>query len=136
MVLMFDELIGTLQEFASVPVTELEIAPTHLSVPEAAGLPLGGLTAWRATMTKAKVSKGHNVLVTGIGGGVALFALQFAVAAGANVYVSSGSQDKIDKAKKLGAVDGVNYKEKDWSKKLRSLLPKSRPLVIFPDARC
>lgn len=116
---------GTLQEFMVVKQTELEEAPPHLSNVEAAAIPLTGLTAWRAVMTKCgskNIGPGKNVLITGIGGGVALMALEFARAAGANVYVTSGSQDKLEKAKKLGAKDGVSYKEKDWDKKLLGML--------------
>ncbi|KAF2479726.1 hypothetical protein BDY17DRAFT_318994 [Neohortaea acidophila] len=121
--------VGTLQELVTIDASELEEAPEHLSSVEAAAMPLTGLTAWRATMTKsANAKKGHNILITGIGGGVALMALVFASAAGANVFVTSGNQEKIDKAKKLGAKDGVIYKEKDWDKQLLSKLPKDRPL--------
>lgn len=56
-------------------------------------------------------------------------ALLFLVAAGANVYVTSGSEEKIRKAKELGATGGVNYKDKDWSKKLQKMLPKDRPYL-------
>lgn len=65
----------------------------------------------RAVFTKALVQKDQHILITGIGGGVALFALQFAVAAGANVYVTSSSQEKIQRAIELGAKGGVNYKD-------------------------
>lgn len=112
---------GTLQEYMLVGQSELEEAPSHLSNVEAAAIPLTGLTAWRAVMVKCgshNIAPGKNVLVTGIGGGVALMALEFARAAGANVYVTSGSEEKLEKAKKLGATDGVIYKEKDWDKKL------------------
>lgn len=119
--------LGTLGETVTIDASELEEAPSHLSSVESAALPLTGLTAWRATMTKSGNAKpGHNILVTGIGGGVAIMALLFAVAAGANVYVSSGSQEKIDRAKSMGAKGGVNYKEKGWEKKLVELLPKER----------
>lgn len=64
----------------------------------------------RATIINGAVKKGDNVLITGIGGGVALIALQICVAQGANVYVSSGSEGKIRKAVELGAKGGVNYK--------------------------
>lgn len=116
---------GTLQEYMVVKQTELEEAPAHLTSVEAAAVPLTGLTAWRAVMVKCgshNIGPGKNVLVTGIGGGVALMALEFARAAGANVYVTSGSEDKIAKAKQLGAKGGVNYKEKDWDKKLLGML--------------
>lgn len=116
---------GTLQEFMTIKASELEEAPEHLDSVHAAAVPLTGLTAWRAVMVKCgekNVGPGKNILITGIGGGVALMALEFARAAGANVYVTSGSQEKIDKAIELGAKGGVNYKEKDWDKKLLGML--------------
>lgn len=116
---------GTLQEYMVVKESELEEAPPHLDSVEAAAIPLTGLTAWRAVMVKCgshNVGPGKNVLITGIGGGVALMALEFARAAGANVYVTSGSQEKIEKAKALGAKGGVSYKEDGWDKKLLAML--------------
>ena len=62
-------------------------------------------------MVKGKVSAGQNVLITGIGGGVAILALQLCVAKGANVYVTSGNEDKVRKAIQLGARGGANYKD-------------------------
>ncbi|KAI9807442.1 MAG: hypothetical protein M1833_000187 [Piccolia ochrophora] len=119
--------IGTLQEYAVVDKSEVEEAPMHLSLPEAAALPLTGLTAWRAVFTKSGNAKpGRNLLITGIGGGVALNALQFASAEGCNVFVTSGSEEKLQKAKELGAQGGVNYKDEEWPKKLLEQLPKSR----------
>lgn len=119
--------LGTLGETVTIDAGELEDAPTHLSSIESAALPLTGLTAWRATMVKSGNAKpGRNILITGIGGGVAIMALLFAVAAGANVFVSSGSQEKIDRAKSMGAKGGINYKEKGWEKTLKELLPKDR----------
>lgn len=67
--------------------------------------------SYRAVFTKCQIEKGDHVLITGIGGGVALFALQFAVAAGAHVYVTSSSPEKIQKAIELGAKGGANYKK-------------------------
>lgn len=121
---------GTLGDHIVIDAGELEEAPSHLDDVEAASIPLTGLTAWRAVITKSGNAKpGRNILVTGIGGGVAIMALLFATARGANVYVTSGSEEKIQKAKELGAVGGVNYKEKDWGKKLKALLPKDRPYL-------
>jgi NADPH:quinone reductase-like Zn-dependent oxidoreductase len=121
--------IGTLSEVAVVNENEVELAPEHLSDAEAAALPLTGLTAWRALVTKSgEAEEGRNILVTGIGGGVALMALQFAVAKGCNVYVTSGSEEKIEKAKKMGAKGGVNYKGATWEKELLKLLPNDRPV--------
>ncbi|CEL00588.1 Putative Alcohol dehydrogenase [Aspergillus calidoustus] len=120
---------GTLQEYITIEESEVEEAPEHLSDAEAAALPLAGLTAWRATVVKAgerNTGKGAAVLITGIGGGVALFALQFAVAQGADVYVTSSSEEKIKKSLELGAKAGVSYKEDGWEKKLLGLLPKGK----------
>jgi zinc-binding alcohol dehydrogenase/oxidoreductase len=112
---------GTMAEYVRVPVANLVEKPAHLSFTEAATLPLAGVTAFRALMARAGVASGESVLITGIGGGVALFALQFAVTAGAKVYVSSGSDDKLARAKELGALGGANYKEKGWVETLRAL---------------
>lgn len=113
---------GTFAEYIAIDAHYLYRKPTHLSFKQAAALPLAGLTAWRALMTRAglqtKASIPEKVLVTGIGGGAALYALQFAVAAGAEVWVTSGSDDKISRAKELGAVGGINYRQPDWHKTL------------------
>ncbi|KAI5299956.1 putative monocarboxylate transporter mch1 [Ascosphaera pollenicola] len=117
---------GTLQEYLLVDSPRQTVpAPEHLSDVEAAALPLAGLTAWRALVTKCddkNTSDGAAVLITGIGGGVALMAMQFAVARGAIVIVTSGDQAKIEKAKALGALGGVLYKEQGWEKKALQLL--------------
>ncbi|KAL8848299.1 MAG: hypothetical protein Q9221_006653 [Calogaya cf. arnoldii] len=120
-----------LQEYAVVPTAELELAPDHLSDTDAAALPLTGLTAWRALSTKSSNAKaGRNILVTGIGGGVALMVLLFGVAKGCNVYVTSSSQAKIDRAKSLVAKGGVLYTEEEgWPKALRNLLPHDRSFL-------
>ncbi|KAJ9608149.1 hypothetical protein H2200_007137 [Cladophialophora chaetospira] len=117
---------GTLQEYMCIDQGELEEAPEHLSSVEAAAFVLTGLTAWRAVMVKCgehNLKPGKNILVTGTGGGVALFALEFARAAGANVFVTSSSEEKIKKAVALGAKGGINYKEDGWDKKLLASLP-------------
>lgn len=123
---------GTLQDYMVIDESELEEAPEHLSAVEAAALPLTGLTAWRAVITKCgehNLKPGRNILVTGIGGGVALMALEFARAAGANVWVTSGTEEKIQKAVGLGAKGGVNYKEEGWDKKLLTLLPAANKQI-------
>lgn len=120
---------GTLQDYVTIEESEVEEAPEHLSDAEAAALPLTGLTGWRALVSKAgerNSGKGAAVLITGIGGGVALIALRFAVARGAHVYVTSSSEDKIKKAVELGASGGVNYKEQGWEKKLAGMLPAGK----------
>ncbi|KAK5629864.1 hypothetical protein RRF57_005579 [Xylaria bambusicola] len=121
---------GTAQDYVVVPETEVELAPEYLTTAEAAALPLVGLTAWRAFVTKSgNALPGRNILVTGIGGGVALAALQFAVAVGCNVYVTSGSPAKLERAKEMGAKGGVSYRDADWNKKLAAMLPRDRPYL-------
>lgn len=118
--------LGTLAEYVAIDQGELELAPEHLSDVEAGALPLTGLTAWRAVMVKCgelNLGPGKNVLITGIGGGVALMALMFAGSTGANVYVTSGNQDKLERAKGLGAKGGVSYKQEGWEKQLKEMLP-------------
>jgi NADPH:quinone reductase-like Zn-dependent oxidoreductase len=111
---------GAFAEYVKVPALNLHEKPEHLSFEEAAALPLAGVTAWRAMFTKCGLKAGEKVLITGIGGGVALAALQFAVAAGAEVWVTSGSEEKIEKAKELGATGGINYKTESWGKALKA----------------
>ena len=112
---------GTFAEQVAIPVPNLSPKPAHLSWEQAAALPLAGLTAWRALFTRAQLKRCERVLVTGIGGGAALFALQFATAAGAQVWVTSSSPDKINRAKILGALGGVNYRDIDWADSLQKL---------------
>ncbi|KAG0645309.1 putative zinc-type alcohol dehydrogenase [Hyphodiscus hymeniophilus] len=120
---------GCCQEYMAVPVAEVEECPSFLADEEAAATPLAALTAWRATIIKAGVKPGDHVLITGIGGGVALFCLQLAVAHGAKVYVTSGSEEKLIKAKKLGAAGGVNYKDPEWMMRLAEMLPADHPFL-------
>lgn len=110
---------GTYAQYVKVPADNVFLKPAHLSWEEAAALPLAGITAYRALVTKGQVQAGETVLVPGIGGGVATFVVQFAVALGAEVYVTSSSDEKIDRAKSLGAVGGVNYTAESWSKQLK-----------------
>ena len=102
---------GTFAEYVVVPVDRLHHKPFHLDFLQASALPLGGLTAYRALFRKGGLRAGQNVLISGFGGGVAQFAFLFAKAVGANVYVSSGSDEKIEKAMKLGAKGAYNYKK-------------------------
>ncbi len=107
---------GTFAEYITVDIDRLVGKPTHLSDHQAAALPLGGLTAYRATMYHGQLKPSDKVLISGFGGGVAQFAFQIAVAVGAEVYVTSSSQDKIDQAIAMGAKGGFNYKEENWAK--------------------
>jgi zinc-binding alcohol dehydrogenase/oxidoreductase len=106
---------GTLAEFITVPADRIHPKPNQLSWEEAAALPLAGLTAYRALVVKGQVQAGDQVLVTGIGGGVAQFVAQFALALGAKVFVSSSAPEKISQAIAQGASAGFNYTDANWS---------------------
>ena len=107
---------GTLAESITVPVGQLAPKPKHLSWNEAAALPFAGLTAYRALFSRAQLQPREKVLISGVGGGVASLALQFAVAQGAEVYVTSGQDQKIERAISLGAAGGFNYTHPGWAK--------------------
>ncbi|KAI0636553.1 NAD-P-binding protein [Trametes polyzona] len=128
--------LGTFTQYVAVERDQVIPTPEHLDDVHAAAWPLGAVTAWRATMVNAAVKPGDNVLITGIGGGVALIALQLCVARGANVYVTSSSEDKIRRAVALGAKGGVSYKAADWPKLLALLLKQNgaRSLSAVVDA--
>ena len=110
---------GTFAEQICIPRANIFPMPGHLSWEQAAALPLAGLTAWRTLFSRCQLKKEERVLITGIGGGVALTALQLAVAAGAEVFVTSGSDAKIERAVALGAKGGANYREAGWEKQLK-----------------
>lgn len=106
---------GTLAEKIAVPVGQLAPKPAGLSWEEAAALPLAGLTAYRALFSRARLQPGERVLVNGVGGGVAWFALQFAAAAGAEAWVTSSSTEKIARAVAHGAKGGFDYTAPGWT---------------------
>ncbi|KAA9338141.1 zinc-binding dehydrogenase [Hymenobacter busanensis] len=109
---------GTFAEYVCVPAAHVYPKPTHLSMEQAAALPLGGVTAYRALFTRGGLQAGERVLVTGIGGGVALLAMQLALAAGAEVWVTSGTPEKLERAQQLGARGGISYRQEKWGVEL------------------
>ena len=124
---------GTYAEFVKVPAANVHAKPSHLTIEEAAALPLAGVTAYRALVTRAALRSGEIVVITGIGGGVALAALTIAVSLGATVYVTSGSDKKIAMAKRSGATGGVSYHASGWSRTLLEIIGR-RPDVIVDGA--
>ncbi|MBW4888349.1 zinc-binding dehydrogenase [Mucilaginibacter sp. HMF5004] len=112
---------GTFAQYVKVNAEYLYDKPAHLSWEQAAAIPLAGLTAYRALFTKGKAKKGDKVLIIGAGSGTGTFLIQWAVAAGCEVYTTSGSAEKIALTKSLGATAGVNYKDADWDEQLKKL---------------
>lgn len=110
---------GTFSEYLAISRKQVVEKPEHLSFEEAAAMPLSALTAYRALFTKARLRPGEKVLVTGIGGGAALWALKLAVSFQAKVFITSGSPEKLIRGLAMGAVSGFNYKEPDWVNKVQ-----------------
>jgi NADPH:quinone reductase-like Zn-dependent oxidoreductase len=112
---------GTFAEAVAVTRSQIYPKPPHLSMAEAAALPLAGLTAYRVLFSRCQAQPGEKLLVTGTGGGVALFCVQFALHAGLEVYVTSGDDTKIEKVKAMGAHGGMNYKSEGWEAVLKQM---------------
>jgi NADPH:quinone reductase-like Zn-dependent oxidoreductase len=112
---------GVLSEYLVIDDTGIAPAPEGLSDEEVSALPTAGLTAWTAVTANGPVGADDVVLVQGTGG-VSTFALQFAAAAGAKVIVTSSSDEKLARAKALGAGEGINYKTTPaWSRRVLEL---------------
>ncbi len=115
---------GTYAELVSLPGENLFPKPATLSWEEAAAFPLAALTAYRGLFTRGQLQAGETVLALGAGSGVSTFVVQLAVQAGARVLVTSSSEDKIERAKELGAQGGVNYTTtEDWPAAVAELGP-------------
>jgi zinc-binding alcohol dehydrogenase/oxidoreductase len=112
---------GTHGELVAVPAENLFPRPARLSWEESAAFPLAGLTAYRALFSRGGLRAGETVLVLGAGSGVSTFAVQLAAQAGARVLVTSSRAEKIERARELGADDGVLYTETDWPEAVREL---------------
>jgi len=115
---------GTYAEYARVPARNCFPIPPGLSFEQAAAFPLVYITVWRMLVTNAQLKSGEHVLILGIGGGVATAALQLAAHIGTHIIVTSSSDEKLEKAKTLGAEHGINYKNADFAKEVRRLTNK------------
>ncbi len=112
---------GVFAEQAAVPAANLYPKPPNLSFEEAASLGIAYATSWRMLFTRARLRPGEAVLIHGIGGGVAIAALQFAKAAGATAIVTSSSDVKLQRAKELGAAHVLNYSTANVAEAVREL---------------
>ncbi len=112
---------GMLREYAVLHEDGVVSVPAHLSDAAAACLPCAGVTAWSALVVDGGLRAGQTVLVQGTGG-VSLFALQFAALAGARVIITSSQDEKLERARQLGASAGINYRTTpDWERRVREL---------------
>jgi NADPH:quinone reductase-like Zn-dependent oxidoreductase len=111
---------GTLAEYIVVPTANLRTIPASIPFTTAAAFPLATLTAWRMLVSRAAARSGEQVLIWGIGGGVALAALQIAIELGATTWVTSGSDDKLERALEMGADHGINHREFEAGREVRA----------------
>ncbi len=119
--LLGEHLPGTFAETVLAPERSVYPRPVGLSWEESAALPLTFLTAWRMLVTKAGARPGESVLIVGIGGGVALAALTIAKALGLTAIVTSGSADKLDRARSLGADFAIDHGSADFAREARRI---------------
>lgn len=125
---------GTYAELVSVPEECLFPRPEGYDALQSAAFPLVGVTAYRALFTRGRLTAGDSVLVLGAGGGLATAAVSMGAALGASMFVTSSSEDKIQKARTLGAVDGVLHFAQDWVERARAVSPSREGFDVVVDA--
>ena len=118
------DLDGVLREFGTFDENGLVCIPDHYSYEEAATLPCAAVTAYHALFESGRMKSNDSVLLEGTGG-VSIFALQFAAALGTRIFITSSSDEKLERAKNLGATDLINYRQReDWDKAVLDLTGK------------
>lgn len=122
--LVGEHIAGTFAEHVVVPAVNAYPKPQGLTFEEAAAFPLTFLTAWRMLVTKARARPGESLLILGIGGGVSLAALAIAKLLGLSVGVTSGSPEKLDRARKLGADFTIDHARTDFTREVRRITGK------------
>jgi NADPH:quinone reductase-like Zn-dependent oxidoreductase len=122
---------GVIADFVVVPEANVLTIPDSIDAATAAALPLATLTAWRMVVSRACVRSGEQVLIQGIGGGVAQASLLIAKSLGAHVWVTSGSDAKLERARMLGADEGINNRNTDVGKEIRGRTGKRGVDVVI-----
>jgi len=122
---------GTMAEYVVVPSANVRRVPLAVSDVEAAAFTLATLTAWRMVVTRAAVQPGEHVLIWGIGGGVAQAALRICVQRGATVWVTSSDDDKLARARLLGAAETINHRGVDVGRQIRERTGKRGVDVVI-----
>jgi NADPH:quinone reductase-like Zn-dependent oxidoreductase len=122
---------GGYAELVAVPGVNVIPKPNNLSWEEAAALPLVTVTAWHMLVTRANVQPGEDVLIHAAGSGVGSIGIQVAKLRGARVIATAGADDKLAKAKALGADELINYRNEDWPQQVRRLTDRRGVDVVF-----
>src|SRR5436189_3218631 len=122
---------GGYAELVAVPAVNVIPKPKNLSWEEAAALPLVTLTAWHMLVTRANVQPGEDVLVQAAGSGVGSLAIQIAKLLGARVITTASSDEKLAKARELGADETINYTRDDWPREVKRLTDRRGVDVVF-----
>jgi NADPH:quinone reductase-like Zn-dependent oxidoreductase len=122
---------GGYAELVAVPGVNLIPKPKNLSWAEAAALPLVTVTAWHMLVTRADVQPGEDVLVQAAGSGVGSLGIQIAKLRGARVIATASSEEKLAKARELGADETINYSSDDWSRQIKRLTNGRGVDVVF-----
>ena len=128
-----EHLSGTLAEYIVVPAVNVRSIPSSIPTDLAAAFSLATLTAWRMVVTRAGVRPDDDVLIWGIGGGVAIAALQICKLLGAHVWVTSSSAEKLAHARALGADEAINHRDVDVAKLIRERTGKRGVDVVVDD---
>jgi NADPH:quinone reductase-like Zn-dependent oxidoreductase len=129
--LLGEHLAGTFAEYVVVPAANVRTVPADIDPHVAAAFPLATLTAWRMVVTRAQVRPGDEVLIWGIGGGVALAALQLCRQIGARTWVTSSSDEKLARARALGADETLNHRTQDVAREVRARTGKRGVTVVI-----
>jgi NADPH:quinone reductase-like Zn-dependent oxidoreductase len=122
---------GGYAQFVTVPGVNVIPKPSDLKWEEAAALPLVTVTAWHMLVSRARLQAGENLLVHAAGSGVGSIAIQIGKLLGARVVATAGSDEKLTKARDLGADDTINYTQVDWPKEVRKLTNRTGVDVVF-----
>lgn len=125
---------GTMGEYLVVPAENVFPAPDHLDMEQAAALGVTAITAYRMLFTRGRMRPGYHVLITGIGGGLALSALQLASGIAGKIFVTSSSAEKVDRALALGADEGIDYTSEDVGRAVRALTGKRGVDLVIDSA--
>ena len=122
---------GGYAELVAAPAVNCMPKPKSLSWEEAAAIPLVTVTAWHMLVTRAEVRPGEDVLIHAAGSGVGSVGIQIAKLLGARVIATASTEEKLEKARELGADDVVNYTREDWPKEIRRLTNRKGVEVVF-----